>query len=214
MANGYNFEAQRSEVAFFMEKAFQISFVYFAGVAAFFALSKSDVMTSIVKATGLPLAGLAAVVILLLNLLYVTLACACLFAVLKRGLFILRHTSMPPGEEIGQGSVYRKWEEFVRDEELMGDVKLRHVAWNIDNYYMIPLFSVIVAASTIAAVIALTSSSAIIQAAASALVVMHVIPGFILKQLTVLDRECRNELRAPARAAPQARVRAGRPENE
>lgn len=194
MSNGYNFDAQRSEVAFFMEKAFQISFVYFAGVAAFFALSKSDVMTSIVRATGLPLAGLTAVVILLLNLVYVTLACACLFAVLKRGLFILTQTSKASGQQGPQESIHRKWEEFVRDERKMGEVKMRKIAWNIDNYYMVPLFSVIVAASVISAIVAIVSGSAIIQAVASALVALHVIPGFMLKQLAVLDQECRKKM--------------------
>jgi hypothetical protein len=194
MPNGYNFDAQRSEVAFFMEKAFQISFVYFAGVAAFFALSKSDVMTSIVRATGLPLAGLAAVVILLLNLVYVTLACACLFAVLKRGLFILTHTPKLPEELAMQESIYRKWEEFVRDEKEMGDARMRNIAWNIDNYYMVPLFSVIVVASVISAAIAFMSGSAVIQTMASVLIVLHAIPGFILKQLAVLDQRCRKKM--------------------
>ncbi|WP_329195232.1 MULTISPECIES: hypothetical protein [unclassified Streptomyces] len=192
-SRGESFEAQRSEIAFFMEKAFQISFVYFAGVAAFFAVSKSDVMTSIVQATGIPLSGLAAVVILLLNLVYVTLACACLFAVLKRGLFILTHTSNAP---IGQAkeSIHWKWEEFVRNDEAMGAARMRNVAWNIDNYYMIPLFSVIVIASVISAVMAMACGSVIIQCTASVLIVLHVIPGFILRQLTVLDRQCRRIL--------------------
>ncbi|WP_030414063.1 hypothetical protein [Streptomyces sp. NRRL S-1448] len=194
MSSEYNFEAQRSEVAFFMEKAFQISFVYFAGVAAFFALSKSDVMTSIVRATGLPLAGLAAVVILLLNLVYVTLACACLFAVLKRGLFILTHTSPTPGRQSARESIYWKWEEFVRDDEAMGAAEMRNFAWNIDNYYMVPLFSVIVVASIISAVIALSSNSAIIQGVAALLVISHVIPVFMLRQLAILDRRCRKIL--------------------
>ncbi|MFF1906854.1 hypothetical protein [Kitasatospora sp. NPDC058218] len=191
MFNASNFEAQKSEVAFFTEKAFQVSFVYFAGLAAFFALSKSDVMTAVVHATNLPLGGLIAVVVLLLNLVYITLACACLFAILKRGLFILKYTTSSPGS---QPSVHREWEVFVRDDECMGEIKMRSIAWNIDNYYMIPLFFAIVAVSLVAAIMAATCNSTILQIAAAALVILHVIPGFILRQLSVLDHQCRQLL--------------------
>ncbi|WP_158012932.1 hypothetical protein [Streptomyces sp. Root369] len=196
MPERHDFEVQRSEIAFFMEKAFQISFVYFAGVAAFFAVSKSDVMASIVRATGVPLAGLAAVVILLLNLVYVTLACACLFAVLKRGLFILTHTSKSPSDRAARESIYWKWEEFVRSDDAKGAARMRDIAWNIDNYYMVPLFSVIVVASVISVVVAMESGSAIIQGVSSALIALHAIPGYILRQLAVLDRQCREILQA------------------
>ncbi|MFI5819306.1 hypothetical protein ACIA8I_09205 [Streptomyces rishiriensis] len=199
MPEEYDFEAQRSEVAFFMEKAFQISFVYFAGAAAFFAVSKSDVMTSIVRATGMPLVGLAAVVILLLNLVYVTLACACLFAVLKRGLFILTHTSKSPRDRAARESIYWKWEEFVRSDDAKGAAKMRDIAWNIDNYYMVPLFSVIVIGSVISVVVAMASGSTVIQFISSVLIALHAIPGFILRQLVVLDRQCREILRSDQR---------------
>lgn len=177
-----------------MEKVFQVSFVYFAGIAAFFALSKSEVMTSIVRATGLPLGGLVAVVILLLNLVYVTLACACLFAILKRGLFILTHTSNPktPAEQM---SLHREWEVFVRDDSSMGPGRMRNIAWNIDNYYMVPLLSVIVVASVTAAIMAAMSDSFIIRIVAAALIMLHAIPIFILRQLSVLDRQCRKLLK-------------------
>src|SRR5229473_5059255 len=78
MAAEPDFALQKSEIAFFMEKTFQISFTYFGGLVAFFALSKTAVTSAVVKATGIPLGILAALVILLLNLLYVTLACACI----------------------------------------------------------------------------------------------------------------------------------------
>ena len=68
-----DFASQKTEVSFFMEKTFQISFTYFAGLVAFFALSKTSFMKAVVQVSGLHLGILVALVVLVLNFVYVTL---------------------------------------------------------------------------------------------------------------------------------------------
>ncbi|MDX3709061.1 hypothetical protein PV733_08785 [Streptomyces europaeiscabiei] len=192
--NSHDFEAQRVEIAFYTEKAFQISLFYFAGLGAFFALSKSDVMTAVSKFTNLPLSSLAALFVLTVNLVYLVLACACLFAILKRGMFVLKHTSNVTS--VAQaGSIHREWEKFVRDESPMGGTTALHsLAWNIDNYYMVPLFVLIVGASVASMWVALTSGSWVTVAFAGILFLLHAIPGYMAKQLAVLNERCRSLL--------------------
>jgi hypothetical protein len=192
MAPDPEFGSQKSEITFFMEKTFQISFTYFGGLIAFFALSKTDFMKAVVLASGIRLGILTAVVILLLNLIYVTLACACLFAILKRGLFILRHS---PRSSDSEQSLYIEWEKFVRDDSLMPTWhRLRPLAWNIDNYYMLPLFAVIIASSVGAAWYALADGVLEAKIVAAILFCLYIIPAYMFYYMGVLNRECRRVL--------------------
>lgn len=194
MAAEPDFALQKSEITFFMEKTFQISFTYFGGLVAFFALSKTAVANAVVKATGIPVGILAALVILLLNLLYVTLACACIFAILKRGLFILKHSPRSPGSK---EPLHIEWERFVRDSSLMpARHRLRSLAWNIDNYYMVPLYALIVMSSLGAASYALAGGPLQAQIAAAILVFFYIIPVYMFYYTAVLNRESRELLSA------------------
>jgi hypothetical protein len=192
MAADLDFASQKSEIAFFMEKTFQISFTYFAGLVAFFALSKTDFMKAVVQTSGIRLGILVALVVMLLNLVYLTLACACLFAILKRGMFILKHSSRSAESE---ASLYVEWENFVRDDSVLpGWARLRPLAWNIDNYYMLPLFAVIISSSAGAGWYALAGEQLKSEIVAGILIVLYVIPGYMIYYMAALNRECRRLL--------------------
>lgn len=201
MTTDPDFASQKSEVTFFMEKTFQISFAYFGGLVAFFALSKTSFMKAIVQASGVRLGILVALVVMLLNLVYLTLACACLFAILKRGMFILKHS---PRSAESKASLYVEWEKFVRDDSVLPAwARLRPLAWNIDNYYMLPLFAVIIMSSAAAGWYALAGEQTKGDIAATILIVLYVIPGYMTYYMAVLNRECRRLLvdRNPAKEA-------------
>jgi hypothetical protein len=192
MTTDSDFTSQKSEVSFFMEKTFQISFAYFGGLVAFFALSKTSFMTAIVQASGIRLGILVALIVMLLNLVYLTLACACLFAILKRGMFILKHS---PRTAEAKVSVYVEWEKFVRDDSMLpAGGRLRPLAWNIDNYYMLPLFAVIIISSAGAGWYALAGGQMEGATAAAILIFLYVIPGYMSYCMAVLNRECRRML--------------------
>jgi hypothetical protein len=194
MTSGPDFASQKSEIAFFMEKTFQISFTYFGGLVAFFALSKTSFMKAVVQASGIRLGILVALVVILLNLVYITLACACLFAILKRGLFILKHN---PYSGNSKASLYVEWEKFVRDDSLMPTWhRLRQAAWNIDNYYMLPLFAVIIMSSAVASWYALAGGLLKAEVAVGILLFLYLIPGYMFYYMAVLNRECRRLLMA------------------
>jgi hypothetical protein len=201
MATDPDFASQKSEIAFFMEKTFQISFTYFGGLIAFFALSKTSFMKAIVQTSGIRLGILVALVVMLLNLVYLTLACACLYAILKSGMFILKHS---PRSAESKASLYVEWEKFVRDDSMLPAwARLRPLAWNIDNYYMLPLFSVIILSSAGAGWYALAGEQLKGEIAAAILIALYVIPGYMSYYMAVLNRECRRLLtdRDPAKAA-------------
>jgi hypothetical protein len=192
MATDPDFASQKSEISFFMEKTFQISFTYFGGLVAFFALSKTSFMKAIVQTSGIRLGILVALVVMLLNLVYLTLACACLFAILKRGMFILRHS--PPAAE-SKASLYVEWERFVRNGSMpSASDRLQGLAWNIDNYYMLPLFAVIIMSSAGAAWYALAGNQLKGEIAAAILIVLYAIPGYMSYCMSVLNDECRRLL--------------------
>src|ERR1700733_1434304 len=192
MAPERDFAPQKAEVAFFMDKTFQISFTYFGGLVAFFALSKTDFMKAVVQASGIRLGILTALVILLLNLVYVTVACACLFAILKRGLFILKHS---PRSSDSKASLYIEWERFVRDDSLMPTWhKLRPLAWNIDNYYMLPLFAIILMSSAGAGWYAIGDGVIKAKLSAIILIAFYAVPVYMFYYMAMLNNECRRLL--------------------
>jgi hypothetical protein len=141
----------KAEIQFFMEKCFQASFGYLAGLFAVLALSRVDYVSDLASAAHMPVRSLISVIVLLLNLFYFTVIGSCLFAVLKRGYFILA---------LGAESVDAKWELFTRRDRQKSARPMHALAWNIDNYYMLPIFGVLFVVSVIAGVLGLTSGSA------------------------------------------------------
>jgi hypothetical protein len=73
------------------------------------------------------------------NVLYLTFASSCLYAVLKRGYFILR---CPWGAD----PILQAWEIQLRSPA----PKVDRVTWNVDNYYMVVFFVMILTTSFIA----------------------------------------------------------------
>jgi len=65
-----DFAPIKSEIIFFMEKAFQISFGYVAGIVAFLAISSSNLISEMAEAVKLRLSDLVALTVLLLNVVY------------------------------------------------------------------------------------------------------------------------------------------------
>jgi hypothetical protein len=180
-----DFAPIKSEIIFFMEKAFQISFGYVAGIVAFLAISSSNLISEMAEAVKLRLSDLVALTVLLLNVVYLILACACLFAVVKRGLFILRR-------DRDGGSVYGKWETFVRG--IGGTDTVRafwSITWNIDNYYIVPLYVLISIISVAASLHALTSPSTLVRLIAGGLVALHALPGMMLWSIRLINEECK-----------------------
>src|SRR5438067_2399770 len=81
--------AVKSEIAFFMEKSFQVSFGYAGAVAALTAGVAVENFRAVVEQTGLRICVVWALSLLVLDFIYLTTAGGCLFGVLKRGYFIL-----------------------------------------------------------------------------------------------------------------------------
>jgi len=116
----------KNEIVFFMEKSFQFSFVYVGAVFAVLATTKFELVDRLAQQLAVKPASVILVSLLVLNLIYITLASSCIFAILKRGHFILSqggHTKL-------QALV--KWEKFLRKSP----DKFGRLRWNIDNYFM------------------------------------------------------------------------------
>ena len=175
----------RAEIQFFMDKIFQISLAYFALLVSTLVFSKSAVTDDAARAAGMSTGSLIACVLLLLNVLYATLSGACLFAVLKRGLFAL----------VEQGEVsqtWRRWETFVRDDShLHRAIDIRRIAWNIDNYYVTPIFFGVAVVSGFSYWYCLSLGSASAVWISSVLLCLHVAPAGIIYYLGKLNAVCR-----------------------
>lgn len=130
----------KDEIAFFMEKTFQISLGYVGAVIAIVLASRLD---SVDVATGVNGAVLMFSGVLVVNSVYLSLAAGTLFAALKRGMYL--------SLEDPNGAGFGKWEAFVRkssDSPFSGKPLGLH-AWNLDNYYMAPVFVLIMIASIV-----------------------------------------------------------------
>ena len=126
-------QAVRTEIAFFMEKSFQITFGYLGSAAALTAGVAIDDVRALIAQNGLEIGSLWAVALLVLNVLYLTAAGGCLFAILKRGYFILTQSNA--------SSTDARWERFLRTQaySVFGSKFLDRIAWNFDNFYMAPV---------------------------------------------------------------------------
>jgi hypothetical protein len=174
----------KAEIIFFMDKIFQVSFAYFAAVFAFLVLSESDTLLQLSVAIHGRVRDLIALAILAFNLTYTVIAFACLYAVLKRGLFILRDFATPTNS-------FNAWERFLRSPAHAPPRSwIRALTWNMDNYYMIPLFVAIPLVSVLAFTVAILSPSVGVWVLAVALMSIHLLPGAMLWNIWKLSREC------------------------
>jgi hypothetical protein len=197
--NENTFSFVTDEIRFYMEKAFQVSFGYGGALVALIAAAKLEVFKDL--APSYSTEYLLATTVLLLNVLYLALVTGCLFAILKRGYFILRQCSREESEQ----KLHLEWEMFFRGSD---DVRVtaafmnRH-AWNIDNYYLVPILVLIAVISGFASYHswkAGTSTDAHVITAV--LIVLHVIPAASLYFTHQLDVLCRQTIAAqPVMAA-------------
>lgn len=134
MNNG-ELDTIKSDMTFYLDKMFQFSFVYVAAVFAALAGTKVRVVCEISKLFSVNELVIVFAGILLLNLLYLTLAGSCGFAVLKRVDFILAY-----GNSLGNGgNALVGWERFTRGRKGL----IRSILWNIDNHFTALIYFVV-----------------------------------------------------------------------
>lgn len=173
----------KTEIASFMDRAWQASIGYFAAVGASLAVVSSDALADLPKTVGMERSELLALLALAANPLYLSALLACLFATLKRGLFILRMSDDRGGTEV-------KWERFVRGHR---SAPMSRFAWNIDNYYAVPTAVVIAVTSIWAAWTCLTSRSTDVVVLGTAGLILHSVPVYMAFHLAKLNAECERE---------------------
>ena len=182
MANASDASAIRAEIQFFMEKCFQASFGYVAGLLAVFAVTGVDFFAGLAAAADLRVRNLLSIVILALNLFYFTVILSCLFAVLKRGYFLLT---------LDSGTPDLQWERFTRRPQSNAERPMNAFAWNIDNYYMMPIFAILFSLSVGAGVVGLSTGPGWSRLIAAMLIALYALPSAILVYLYRLDGDCR-----------------------
>jgi hypothetical protein len=182
-----NYSFVKSEIAFFMERSFQVSLGYFASLAVVI-VTAINIRPAVFRSWGLPedLAEptvISGVVVLLLNVLYLSIAIACLFAILKRGLFLIEHDEMDD---------HRTWETFVRGGlQTAENVRpISNLSWNVDNYYMLPMFALVLVSSGVSAYITISAGS-VASIIGIALVVCHAVPIWMLTATGRVNRLAR-----------------------
>lgn len=187
MANS-ELDALKTEILFFMDKIFQSSFAYLGAIAVSILTANLSVITEIEKLSGIDKSVLIAYVLLFANAIYLIFAASCSFAIIKRGLFILRHRD--------RTSALSNWEAFVRRAE----PSFSHFSWNVDNYYVGIFFFVIFASSICLAGYARAYAPPQIALWAElyfwSVIFAHVIPIWSLFQIGKLIRLCQNEIAA------------------
>ncbi len=183
----------KGEISFFMEKTFQISFGYLGALVALVAASGLDVVSAAAEALGTTTAPLLCSGVLVLNAVYLALASGTLFATLKRGLYLMIHDP---------GGAHFRWERFVRESHRspFGTGRLGSVAWNLDNYYMVPLFGLIVVVSIASAFVGLHESARAVDAAIVLLAAAgHAIPLAMVLATAKIASLAATEASAPER---------------
>ncbi len=175
-----NLVSVKNEITFFMEKVFQFSFVYIGSLFAIAAGTKSDVIKDLSESWRVGPFVVVAIGLLLLNLMYLVIACSCIFAVLKRGYFILIYG----GPE--QNDALPEWEAFLRAKrEHFG-----YLSWNVDNYYLVVLYTLILMMSILLFCYGVINSNGLIRASILALGCMHAIPMWALIKTGKLNAAC------------------------
>ena len=184
-------DAVKQEIHFFMEKSFQVSLGYVGTFVALAAVAKFDLLTKLSSFLGISVVAILSVAVLLINITYLTLASACIFATLKRGYYILLHA---PENIENKFADYRHWEIFVRiaDPPLVQKRFFNILAWNVDNYYMLPLFLFIGISSIFAVVYGWHASNQLISKVLFlCLSFLHIIPIACLSANGLLNNKCR-----------------------
>lgn len=190
-------EFVKREITFFMEKTFQVSFGYFGALIAFLAAFKLEIVQAAGQAIGTGGGVVIAWAVLLLDVIYLTVAGACIYAVLKRGYFILIRAAV--------ADPLRAWEVFERAAEenpIRGDA-VPGISWNVDNYYMAPIYILIVVISAVAAGYCLLVPNTLARAIMGVLVSLHIFPaGWTLVAAKRMDGLCRRHLALETPSGP------------
>ena len=161
----------KSEIEFFMEKTFQVSFGYLGALVAIGAAVNLEIIDKVADRLRMSPVPLACALVLSANVVYLSLAAGTLFATLKRGLYLVENHSVD--------SSHLRWESFLRDHNasVFRQRRLGFLAWNVDNFYMVPLFALIFAVSVVASVMGVASSDRTLDwIGLIALMALHAIP--------------------------------------
>lgn len=185
----------RDEIRFFMDRSFQVSYGYIGALLGLAASAHSDFAHGLAMGSGTSVGSIVALAVLILNGIYLTVGMSCSFAVLKRAYFILRFTAPDNGTQL---RMYLAWERFVRQPPPRRSTlaRLRPVVWNIDNYYMTPVFVTVLSLSVCAAFYSWHEERVGWMRQASVVVCIISLVVFVILALAVrhLDCSCRKHL--------------------
>ncbi len=185
----------KAEANYFQDEAFQVSFGYIGALFGLVALAALDGVDKLAKDIGTTPAAVLSLAILLLNVTYLTIAWGCIFATLKRGYFIILRSNV--GTEGTAEEVLRDWEEFVREPVYQKRVVpgMGLVGWNVDNYFMLPMYVLIVVISLVALFVPLFSSiSGVMKIVIGIVFISHVVPGAVMYWTGKMNVRCRDAL--------------------
>jgi hypothetical protein len=191
----------KREIAFFMEKAFQVTFGYIAVLAGLVAAFSFDIYPALAAQWGFSQAFVFSLLVLVSSTIYLATAWSCLFAVLKRGYYIMVSSEREP-ETDGIGGL---WELFVRDyrdfnlaRNKPNSRRVSRFVWNFDNYYMVPIHGVVGLAALCSGVVAVVEAGSPLRTLSTVIValVLVLIPGVAGSALRKMDRLCRDEVEA------------------
>ena len=189
-----NLDSVKNEIRFFMDKSFAVSFGYIGAIVALLAAVKFKVLEDAATSMHADEWSLLCGGVLVVNTVYLTVASSFLFAILKRGYFILKNTPASTGSEV---DLDREWEVFVRKPgaELFESHKMNMFAWNCDNFYMVPIFILIIAISVGAVAYPWYSGDPLlVRAITSTLFAFNLLlPGAVCVATWHLNIACRKE---------------------
>jgi len=149
-ASTSDLDAVREQIAFFMGRTFEVSFGYFGVMAGLAVAAKLSIVNGIADAIRISAPVVIASAIGLFNALYLAIAFGMLGAVLKRGAFLVKHNDgvweryvhTPPAHE--EEALASKVESLRNKVRSRLSASWHRHAWQLDNYYMVPLFAAIV----------------------------------------------------------------------
>jgi hypothetical protein len=133
MAND-QFKDVKDEIRFFMDKSFQASFAYIGALVAAAYSVKLDVLSETSTLIGISSSVILSSILLLANFIFLTVNLGCIFAVIKRGIFIVASAERDSASSVAE------WEVFLQ----LKAAGLGFVAWNTDNLYLTPIVMVVV----------------------------------------------------------------------
>jgi hypothetical protein len=206
----------KGEIQFFMEKCFQASFGYLAVLGVVLAASKTSYVSSLANSLDVEARVVIAAAVLSLNLFYFTMILACTFGIVKRGLFIFENTNEPVDRTWEKFSRMAPDSEDPKDDEHEHEERTKQsgrrkqaedetgarlprslmhsVVWNIDNYFMFPIFFLLFILSMVAAVVGASASRGWALVVILLLVAFYSIPCVIAFYLRVLDTAVKHKI--------------------